>query len=138
MNKRLHLDSFRACSIPVVVLLALGNEVSANPTKWSVHDAENRDEPTNQIQWIDLHKQDPIEPDNKNTIIWKEVDESRQHNMSKEIIWEPLTEEESKFTDEQIEEGLPEVKVNPPLLYQTRLNTKLVQRSCHKLHIPTR
>ena len=36
--------------------------------------------------------------------------------MSKEIIWEPLTEEESKFTDEQIEEGLPEVKVNPPLL----------------------
>ena len=84
--------------------------------KWSIHDAENRDEPTNQIQWIDLPKQNPIEPDNKNTIIWKEVDESRQHDKSKEIIWEPLTEEESKFTDEQIEEGLPEVKVTPSLL----------------------
>ena len=102
--------------------MALGTEAHANSIQWDVTSSENISNQGSQVRWVDLPKPIPLPPVNQNTIVWTEVNKTREPEIpTKQIVWEVLTEQESNIPDKQIAEQSSPGTTQPVVIPQSPL-----------------
>ena len=117
MSQMLRLDLIRACSITVLVQLALGGKILANSIQWDVIESEAARNNINKANWIKSPPPPQLPLIDQTTIVWTEVDETIDlESPSNQVIWEVLTEQENNFSDEEIAEQTLPSSIQPVVI----------------------